>query len=230
MQNIAQNIEALRVRVAEAAGAAGRRPEDINIVAASKTNSADRVREAVRAGITDVGENRVQELIEKNTQDAYEGARLHFIGHLQKNKAHNVVGTAGLIQSADSIELIKLIGSIAAKKGIVQDILIEVNIGGELSKSGIGKEKIPEVLDTCSATGGVFVRGLMAIPPDIRVIGDNRRFFYEMYKLFVDITPNKYDNISMEILSMGMTSDFEAAIAEGSNMIRIGSAIFGQRG
>jgi len=226
--SIGENVRRIREAIAEAALKAGAKG-DITLVAATKTHPPEIIREAIKAGISDCGENRVQEMLRKLPLGAYEGARLHFIGHLQKNKVKYVVGEVSLIQSVDSKELVSLIGERAKRLGIVQDILIEVNIGGEESKSGVSPDRLEELLDFCAAESGVFVRGLMTIPPVATENNGNRRYFDQMYKLFVDTGVKKYDNIKMEILSMGMSADFEEAILAGSNMVRIGSAIFGPR-
>ena len=158
--DIAENVAIVRSRIAEAALAAGRRPEDIRLVAATKMNDAARVQQAIKAGVEICGENRVQEMLEKNAQAAYAGARLHFIGHLQKNKVKQVVGTAALIESVDREELMRLIDRCAASKGICQDILLEVNIGGEAAKSGFRPEKIPAALAAAAQFDHIMVRGL----------------------------------------------------------------------
>ena len=171
----------------------------------------------------------MQELVQKSAEHAYDGAALHFIGHLQKNKVRHVVGAASLIHSADSLELIDCIGRTAAERGIVQDILLEVNIGAEAAKSGFTAEDIPAALAHASKIKGIFVRGLMAIPP-ICVDGEeNRPYFKLMNQLFVDNSEKKYDNVSMDFLSMGMSGDYMTAIDCGANMIRLGTAIFGAR-
>lgn len=227
--SIAENVAAIRDRIAAAALAAGRRPDEILLVAASKMNSADRVAEAIRAGVPACGENRVQELVEKNAQGAYHGAQLHFIGSLQKNKINKLVGVCDLIQSVDSLELLALIDRRAAALGIRQAVLLEVNIGGEAAKSGLAPEALPAFLEKASALSALDIRGLMAIPPISHVPGGNRAYFARMRQLFVDNSVKKYDNVSMDFLSMGMSGDFEEAIAEGSNMVRVGSALFGVR-
>lgn len=227
--SIAENVAAVQRRIAAAALAAGKRPDEIVLVAATKMNSAERVAEAVSAGIPVCGENRVQELTEKNVQNAYAGAQLHFIGHLQKNKVNKVVGVCQLIQSVDSEELLQLIDTRAKALGIRQDVLLEINIGNENSKSGFNENLLPNILEKLSVLSSVFVRGLMAIPPISNSAGQNRVYFARMRQLFVDNSVKKYDNVSMDFLSMGMSEDFEDAIAEGSNMVRVGSAIFGAR-
>ncbi len=227
--DIGHNVREILREIDEAAKRAGRSGAEITLVAATKTNPPEKIREAVLAGIRDCGENRVQELLEKKSLGAYEGARLHFIGHLQRNKVNRLVGEVSLIQSVDSSELVNMIAERASALGIIQDILIEVNIGGEDAKSGVAPEKLEELLEICESRRAVRVRGLMAIPPIAAAPGGNRRYFDQMHKLFIDIKAKKYDNISMEILSMGMSGDYEDAILSGSNMIRLGTAIFGPR-
>lgn len=227
--SVTDNIKRINERVALAAASAGRAAGEITLVAAAKTNPASAVREAILAGVTCVGENRVQELLAKKAEGAYDGAQVHLIGHLQKNKVKQTVGVADLIQSVDSAELMRLIHSRAAALGIVQEILLEVNIGGEASKSGLSPAAVEETVSLASGLSHIRLRGLMAIPPVSLEKGGNRPYFAQMYKLFVDIGAKKYDNVSMDFLSMGMSGDFEDAIAEGSNMIRVGSSLFGAR-
>ena len=228
--SIAENIKIIRAEMAEAAIRSGRKPEEIALVAASKMNDAQNVRAAILGGVDACGENRVQEMMQKLSEDAYKGAPLHFIGHLQKNKVKNVVGSADLIQSADSPELITLIDKQAAKLGITQDILLEINIGGEECKTGMPLSRLYEALDTAAACGSIRVRGLMTVPPICEEREKNRAYFAQMRQLFVDIGAKKYDNnIIMEILSMGMSGDYYDAILEGATMVRVGSAIFGAR-
>ena len=227
--SIKTEVEKVIENVAEAARSSGRSPEDITIVAATKMNSADRIRQAIEAGIKVAGENRVQELLEKDAQGAYEGAKLHFIGTFQKNKVKYLVGRCDLIQSVDSVELMELISARAEKIGTVQDILIEVNIGREAAKSGVLPENLGTLIEKAAKLPGLHIRGLMAIPPISKEKGGNRNYFKAMYQLFVDIRGKKYDNVSMDFLSIGMSADYEDAIMEGANMVRIGTAIFGQR-
>ena len=227
--SIAENITAIREEIKKAALAAGRDPAEISLCAATKMNDADRVRKAVSAGVDCCGENRVQELTAKLAQDAYRGAPVHFIGHLQTNKVRQVVGKVDLIQSVDSFRLMEAIQKEAAKQGICQDILLEINIANEESKSGFTVEEIYDVLEKMQVFPNIRVKGLMAIPPICKNLGDNRKFFQKIYALSVDITTKKYDNVRVEILSMGMSDDFRDAIACGSTMIRIGTGIFGAR-
>lgn len=227
--SISENVAAVRERIAGAAKAAGRDPSSILLVAATKMNDAERVRQAVAAGVDACGENRVQELLEKKDQGAYEGAALHFIGHLQQNKVNKVVGQCSLIESVGSVELLERISTRAEALGIVQDVLLEVNIGGETAKSGLPPETLSAALEAASGLTGVRVRGLMSIPPVSLEKGGSRPYFKSMFQLFVDNSIKKYDNVSMEFLSMGMSGDFEDAVSEGANVVRVGSAIFGER-
>ncbi len=227
--SIAENIARIRAQMKAAAIAAGRDPESILLCAATKMNDADAVRAAVAAGVDVCGENRVQELTQKLSEHAYDGAPVHFIGHLQTNKVKQVVGKVDLIQSVDSLRLLEAIQKEASRQGIRQEILLEVNIGQEESKSGFSAEDIPGLVEHFDRFPNICLRGLMAIPPISQNSGDNRKFFQKMYTLAVDITTKKVDNVCVDILSMGMSDDFVDAIACGSTMIRIGTAIFGQR-
>ena len=226
---IAKNVAFVKAEIARAAAEAGRDPAEIRLVAATKMNDADRVREAIQAGVDICGENRVQEMLEKNALGAYEGVPLHFIGHLQKNKVRQVVGLCELIHSVDSLGLLQEISRVAGKKGLIQDVLLEVNVGAEESKSGISPEEVPGLLLEASKLPAVRVCGLMAIPPICEKPEENRPFFLQMQKLFVDNCRKKYDNISMDLLSMGMTGDYTEAVRCGANLVRVGSGIFGPR-
>ena len=227
--SIAENIAAIRAKMDAAALACGRDPKEIRLCAATKMNGTDAVRQAIAAGVDCCGENRVQELVQKGSENAYEGAPVHFIGHLQTNKVKQVVGKVDLIQSVDRMNLLEAIQKEAARQGIVQNILLEVNIGNEESKSGFAASDVLPLLEQISDFPNIFVRGLMAIPPISQNPGDNCKFFKKMYDLSVDITGKKYDNVSVDCLSMGMSDDYEDAICCGSTMIRIGTAIFGAR-
>lgn len=229
MASIAENIRVIRETMAQAAKAAGREPSEVLLCAATKMNDAAAVREAVAAGVDCCGENRVQELTQKLAEGAYTGKPVHFIGHLQTNKVKQVVGKVDLIESVDRMELLECIEKTAAKLGIVQSILLEVNIGAEESKSGFSQEEIWQTVEKMADFPHCRLRGLMAIPPISLHPGDNRRYFAEMRNLFVDISEKKYDNVDMECLSMGMSGDYADAIAEGATMIRVGTAIFGPR-
>ncbi len=226
---ITENVIAVKERIAKAAALCGRDPSEIALVAASKMNSADKVKEAVLAGVDACGENRVQELLEKYEQGAYEGAQLHFIGTLQKNKVKYLVGKVSLIHSVDSFSLLQEIEKQAARRDLVQDVLLEINIAGEDSKSGMEASRLPEILEMAAPLEHVRILGLMAIPPICSDPEENRPYFAKMRQLFVDNAGKKYDNSLMKCLSMGMSSDFETAITEGATMVRVGTAIFGRR-
>ncbi len=227
--SIAENVAQIKENIRKAAIAAGRDPAEIRLCAATKMNDANAVRQAIAAGVDLCGENRVQELTQKLSENAYEGVPIHFIGQLQTNKVKQVVGKVDLIQSVDRMKLLEAIQAEAKKQGIVQDILLEINIGEEASKSGFSIEEIPSVLEKMAGYDSVRVCGLMAIPPISKNSGDNCKFFSKIYALAVDITRKKYDNVFVKILSMGMSDDFADAIACGSTMIRVGTAIFGAR-
>lgn len=224
MFSIADNIKLVRENIEKAA-----QGREIYLVGASKTKDAAAVRQAAAAGIDAVGENRVQELLEKRAQGAYEGLPVHFIGKLQKNKVRQVAGQVELIQSVDSVELMELISRHAQRLGRVQDILIEINIGREDSKSGFMPEHAELALRAAADLQGVRLIGLMTIPPAMKQTVGKYISFDEMYKLFVDIRAKKYDNTDMRYLSMGMSGDYTQAIRSGANMVRVGSAIFGER-
>lgn len=222
--SIKQNIDAIRENIARA-GASGA----VLLVAATKMNDADAVRQAIACGVDACGENRVQEFLQKYEQGAYAGAPVHFIGHLQRNKVKQIVGKVDLIQSVDSTQLIELISDRAKQLGITQDLLIEINVAGEAQKSGINPDELPEILRCASSTPNIRVRGLMCVPPVVDNAEENIPYFAQMRQLFIDNGTKKYDNVSMDFLSMGMTGDYMQAIKAGANMVRIGSAIFGER-
>ena len=227
--SIEENVKAIKENMRQAAILAGRDPERILLCAATKMNDSEAVRRAIRAGVDCCGENKVQELTEKLAQNAYEGAPVHFIGHLQTNKVKFVVGKVDLIQSVDSLRLLEAIQKQAQKIGCIQDVLLEVNVALQESKSGFTMDELPAVLGKIGAFSNIRVKGFMAIPPIVENPTDNHKFFQEMCNLSVDITAKKYDNVWVDFLSMGMSGDFEDAIACGSNMIRLGTAIFGPR-
>ena len=227
--SIAENVQRIRSEMAAAALACGRDPKSIQLCAATKMNDADAVRQAIAAGVDCCGENRVQELTAKLAENTYEGAPVHFIGHLQTNKVKFVVGKVDLIQSVDSERLLRAIDKEAAKQGIVQNILLEVNIGEGASKSGFSAEDILPVVENIHKFPNVCLRGLMAIPPISHNSGENLKFFQKMFQISVDIGKKIEDNVMVDCLSMGMTSDFADAISAGSTMIRVGTAIFGAR-
>lgn len=226
--SIRENIEAVRESIAEAARAAGRDPAEITLVGASKMNDAAACREAIAAGIDALGENRVQEMTQKLSENAYDGAPLHFIGHLQRNKVKQVVGKAALIQSVGSDALLEEIHRQAERLGIVQDILLEVNVGGEEAKSGYDPGEIPAAAQRAKEMAHVRLRGLMTVPPIEMNAGENLANFQKVDRLYVDINQKLYDN-TLDILSMGMSGDYADAISAGATMVRVGTAIFGRR-
>ena len=221
-QRICENIAAAAASVSKSA-------EDITFLAATKTVDPVLINHAISLGLRYIGENRVQELLSK--YDAYdlEHASLQFIGHLQTNKVRQIVGKVDLIQSVDSVRLAQEIARCSEKLGITTDILCEVNIGREENKSGVLPEALPELLDEIRQIGSIRVRGLMAIPPICNNAQENCKFFDNMRNMFLDIKGKNIDNISMDILSMGMSDDYVEAIRCGANMIRVGSALFGAR-
>ena len=227
--SIAENVAAIRAKMDAAAIAAGRDPKDILLCAATKMNDAEAVRQAIAAGVDCCGENRAQELTAKLRDDAYRGKPVHFIGRLQTNKVKQIVGKVDLIQSVDRENLLEAIAKEAARQGIVQDILLEVNVGREEAKGGFLPEELPSLLEKIVHFSNIRVLGLMTVPPICQKDTDNDKFFQEMCNIGVDIMAKKYDNVSVDILSMGMSDDFVRAIACGSTMIRIGTAIFGAR-
>ena len=227
--SIAENVARVRAELNEAAVAAGRDPSTILLCAATKMNDADAVRQAIAAGVDCCGENRVQELTAKLAENAYEGAPVHFIGHLQTNKVKQVVGKVDLIQSVDSERLLRAIDKEAGRQGIRQNILLEVNIGEEASKSGFQACDILPLLEKVHEFPNICIKGLMAIPPISQFSGENLKFFQKMFDLYVDIKKKIDDNVMVDCLSMGMSGDFPDAIISGSTMIRVGTAIFGAR-
>ena len=229
MGSIQENVARVRAEIQAAAQACGRDPGEISLCAATKMNDARAVREAIAAGVDCCGENRVQELVQKSGEDAYRGAPVHFIGHLQTNMVRQVVGHVDLIQSADRRNLLEALEKEAARQGICQKVLLEVNIAGEESKSGFSPQDLWTVLEEFGRFSHLEAVGLMAIPPVSTHPGENLQFFSEMRNLFVDISRKKYDNVTMAHLSMGMSGDYPDAIACGSTMVRVGTAIFGPR-
>ena len=226
--SIAENSARVRAELADAAAEAGRRPEEIFLVGASKMNGAEACREAVAAGIDALGENRVQEMVKKLAENAYDGAPLHFIGHLQRNKVNKVVGKVSLIQSVGSLELLDEIEKTAARLELTQNILLEVNIGGEAAKSGFAPEAVFAAAEAALSRQHVRVLGLMTIPPAAADRETNMRYFQEVHTLYVDIDENLFHN-ELKYLSMGMSGDYADAVRAGATMVRVGSAIFGAR-
>ena len=229
MCTIADNVARIREEMSRAAAQAGRDEKEIALLAATKMNDAARVREAIIAGVDICGENRVQEFQQKQAENAYAGCPVHFIGHLQKNKAKFLVGQVDLIQSVDSVPLLETLERLASGKNLIQDILLEINVGGEEAKSGVPPEEADEFAARMTDFPHLRLRGFMTIPPISAENGGNLRYFAKMYQLYVDIKAKKYDNNSIDCLSMGMSDDFADAIKEGTTLIRVGTSIFGSR-
>ena len=225
-----ENIRQVQQRIQEAARQAGRDPNEITLVAATKVQTSETIREAIAGGIRVCGENRVQELTAHLEANAYEGAQVHFIGHLQTNKVNKVVGKVDLIHSVDSEHLLLAIDRQADKLGLVQDVLLEVNVAGEESKGGCTPNQARQLAQLAQSLEHVRLRGLMAIPPISQQPGDNLPYFSQMKQLFVDIKGKMAHNQDdMDCLSMGMSGDYEDAIAQGDTMVRVGTALFGPR-
>jgi pyridoxal phosphate enzyme (YggS family) len=226
---IAENIATVKAKIATAANCSGRQASDITLVVVTKTISVLEINTALACGIDIFAENRVQELIEKLPEIDMLGKNAHIIGHLQSNKVKQIIDKVDLIQSLDSLNLAAEIDRQAKRINRIMDVLIEVNIGGEQTKTGAQPKKVEEFIDSVAAYKNLHILGLMAIPPFCENKEDMRHYFAQMYKLFIDIKTKKKDNVTMQVLSMGMSSDFDVAIEEGSNMVRVGTAIFGKR-
>ena len=215
-------------QISKAASSCGKKRDDIILLAATKTVPPEIINHAISSGIKYIGENRVQEFLSKESllsQDAHR----HFIGHLQSNKAKDIVGRVEMIESVHSLKLAQLIGKLSQEKGIVTEILLEVNIGREENKSGFLKEELDEAVEKIAKINGIKLKGLMTIPPICEKKTQTTHFFQEMYKLFIDNRDKKIDNVNMEYLSMGMSTDYVEAIKCGSNLVRIGTSLFGKR-
>ena len=225
--DVEKRIILIREEIAKAAQKSGRNPDEITLMAVTKTVPAEVVNRAIDQGIGVLGENRCQEFLEKYAD--YKPADVQFIGHLQTNKVKYIIDKVSMIQSVDSLKLAQEISKQSRKIQKVMDILLEVNIGREESKSGIYPEQLEELVEQVALLPAVHIRGLMAIPPVSNTDSEKSRYFESMYKLLVDIASKKIDNVSMDTLSMGMSSDYSIAIAHGSTMVRLGSAIFGAR-
>ena len=227
--SITENVRMARQKINAAAESAGRSGSEVRLLAATKMNGPEAVQEAIRAGVDICAENRVQEFLSKNAVNAYAPCCVHFIGHLQKNKVKYLVGAVELIHSVDSPELMDAISRRAVSLGIVQDVLLEVNIGGEASKSGVSPDGLEALLAHAALCPALHVKGLMTIPPAVSAGEENRWYFRQMYELFVDIRRKTYDNVTMAELSMGMSGDYEEAVRCGATIVRLGTALFGPR-
>ena len=228
-RDIEYNLKTINEEIAEAAIKSGRKPEDIDFMAVTKTVDEMYINHAIDCGITLIGENKVQEMLRKKPNLKLDGVKKNLIGHLQSNKASQIVGEVDMIESVDSLKIAKEIGKQSVKKGITTDILLEVNIGREESKTEFMPEEVEENLYQIAEIEGIRVCGLMTIPPICENNTKLCNFFENIYNMYVDIDSKIIDNVYMKILSMGMSGDYTQAILCGSNHVRIGSKIFGPR-
>ena len=225
---IVENLQNIENRIQEACTRAGRKRDEVTLIAVSKTKPVEMLQEVYKEGIRAFGENKVQELCQK-IEVLPENINWHMIGHLQTNKVKYIVGKTRLIHSVDSLKLAEEIQRLAEKRDVDVDILVEVNIANEESKFGISKEKVIDLVQAISRLTRVHIKGLMTIAPLVNNPEDNRLFFRGIKELSVDIELQNIDNVSMDVLSMGMTGDYEVAIEEGATMVRVGTGIFGER-
>lgn len=225
---IAENLKEVEERICAACKRAGRKREEVTLIAVSKTKPVEMIKEAIKENILEFGENKVQELADK-IEKIKEPLHWHLIGHLQRNKVKYIVDKVFLIHSVDSVRLAEQINQEAQKKQTECNILLEVNIANEDSKYGLKPDEVLETAKEIAALPYVHIKGLMTVAPFVENPEENRIHFQNMKKLVVDIKEKNIDNISMDILSMGMTNDYEIAIEEGATMIRIGTGIFGER-
>lgn len=229
LKSVEENYKAVKSRIEESAIKAGRQPGDVRLMAVTKTVESVYINRALELGADLIGENRVQEFLGKKDELKLDGVEKHLIGHLQTNKVKQIVGEVDMIESVDSIKLAREISRVSTLKGITTNILVEVNVGKEDSKSGIYIEQLEELLCEISELDKIKIKGLMTIPPICDSEKEAFEYFSQMRQSFIDIRDKKLDNVNMDILSMGMSGDFEAAVANGSNIVRVGSAIFGAR-
>lgn len=229
LKAVEDNYKSVKSRVEEAALKAGRNPADVRLMAVTKTVESVYINEVLDLGADLIGENRVQEYLGKKDELHLDNVEKHLIGHLQTNKVKQIVGEVDMIESVDSVKLATEINRVSKNKGLITNILVEVNVGKEDSKSGIYIEQLEDLLNEIALMSNIKVKGLMTIPPICDSEKEVSQYFSTMYQSFIDIRDKKIDNIDMEILSMGMSGDFEAAIANGSNIVRVGSSIFGAR-
>ena len=226
---IVDNYLRIQEQIHNACAEARRSYDEVTLLAVTKTVDVDRINAVIQLGVKEIGENRVQEFLGKKDSLQLSGVKTHLIGHLQTNKVRQIVGNVQMIQSVDSLRVAQAIHQRSIELGTITPILVEVNIGGEEAKSGISPLELENLLTEISILDGIKVNGLMTVPPVFQKEYEKRKIFSKMYQLFVDIEAKKIDNIDMQILSMGMSGDFREAILEGSTMVRIGSAIFGER-
>lgn len=227
--DIEENLKVIRNRINEAAVRSGRSENDVRFMAVTKTVDPVYINHAIDCGIDLIGENKVQEFLGKKDALKLEKVEKHLIGHLQSNKVRKIITEVDMIQSVDSVSLAKEIERQAEKNNMTANVLIEVNVGGEDSKTGMDKSLFLESFAEIAEMKHIHIRGLMTIPPICENNAELTKFFNEMYNMFIDIKAKKLDNVSMDILSMGMSGDFEQAILCGSDLVRVGSAIFGPR-
>ncbi|MCQ2484455.1 MAG: YggS family pyridoxal phosphate-dependent enzyme [Clostridia bacterium] len=227
--DIEENYKIIKDKIAEAAIKSGRNPSDVRLMGVTKTVESIYINHALDLGVDLIGENRVQEFLGKRDELKLDGVEKHLIGHLQTNKVRQIVGEVDMIDSVDSVKVAAEIGKQSLKRGIITDVLVEINIGGEDSKFGIDPSAILDNIYQMSEIDGIRINGLMAIPPICDDDKENCKFFANMYGMFLDIRAKKLDNVNMNILSMGMSGDFENAVREGSTMVRVGSSLFGRR-
>jgi len=228
-EDIEYNLKTINEKISLAAEKSGRTRDDIRFMTVTKTVDVFRINKAIECGVDLIGENKVQEFLSKKPDLKLENVESHLIGHLQTNKVSKIVGQVDMIESVDSVKLANEISKQSLKLGVTTDILVEVNIGGEENKTGLPKDMLEEFLYEISELPSIKVKGLMTIPPFSQNNEENRKYFSKIYNMYVDIRSKKIHNINMDILSMGMSGDYEDAIACGSNLVRIGSAVFGPR-
>ena len=229
LRSVEENYKRVLEQVKESAVKAGRSESEVRLMCVTKTVEPVYINRVLELGADLIGENRVQEYLGKRDELKLNGVERHLIGHLQTNKVRQIVGEVDMIESVSSLKLAKEISKVSSAKGIITNCLAEVNIGKEESKSGIFIEELEDILYEISSLEGIRIKGLMTIPPICDDETEARRYFAEMRQYFIDIKDKKIDNVDMDILSMGMSGDFEAAVAEGSNIVRVGTAIFGAR-
>ena len=225
---ISENIENIRKNIDAACKRSGRDPKDVLLLAVSKTVDVDRIKVAVDCGLNSLGENRVQEIMEKY-EPMGENVKWHLIGHLQTNKVKYIIDKVELIHSVESIKLAEEINKQAKKHNLVMDVLVEVNMADEESKFGVKPEETESFIRELALMDNIRVRGLMTVAPAVENEEENRKYFRQMKQLLVDINSKKIDNVNMTELSMGMTGDYEVAIEEGATIVRIGTGVFGAR-
>ena len=223
------NLREIEETIAETCVKAGRKPEEVQLLGVTKTVSPERISAALEAGLSRIGENRVQEFLSKRDSLNLSGVEVHLIGHLQTNKVPKIVGAVDMIQSVDSLHLATAIHEASLKIHRTTKVLVEVNIGREEVKSGVMAEDLEALLHQINGFSGIQVCGLMTVPPILDSESEKRAVFSKMYKLFIDIKAKNIDNVTMNVLSMGMSADYKEAIMEGSTMVRLGSALFGKR-